>query len=34
LKEKLATDANIVLDYKIQEVDPNVKCETTLEEIK
>jgi len=34
LEEKLATDANIVEDYKIQEVDPNVKCETTLEVIK
>jgi len=30
----LATDANIVEDYKIQEVDPNVKCDTTLEVIK
>jgi len=34
LKEKLATDANIVENYKIQKVDPNVKCETTLEVIK
>ncbi len=31
---KIVSETNIVEDYKLQEVDPNVKCETTLEVIK
>jgi len=34
LEEKLATDENAVEDYKIQEIDPTIKCERTLEVIK
>jgi len=31
LEGKLATDANTVEDYKIQTIDPTIKCDTTLE---
>jgi len=34
LEGKLATDANTVEDYKIQIIDPTIKCVTTLEVVK
>jgi len=34
LEGKLATDANPVEDYKIQTIDPTIKCDTTLEVVK
>jgi len=34
LEGKLATDANTVEDYKIQTIDPTIKCDTTHEVVK
>jgi len=34
LEGKLATDANPVEDYKIQTIDPTIKCDITLEVVK
>jgi len=31
---RLTTDANSVKDYKIQTIDPTIKCDTTLEVVK
>jgi len=30
LEGKLATDVNTVEDYKIQTIDPTIKCDTTI----
>jgi len=34
LEGRLATDANTVEDYKIQTIDPTIKCDTALEVVK